>query len=290
VSALSWPLDHPAVTDHRLRPYAASAATLWTGSATVTVLKYEPGRRVASRIDGPSTSAVLKLYSTHRAHKTFRRLAAFASTDAAGLVPAVVGLDETEHACLAEFVAGEPLDQLDADRLEAGCRAAGASLRRLHGSGAELARVWLPDDEVRQLRASCGRFTRRRIERVIGSVMITDLTVVPSHRDCYAAQAIVADGAVRWIDLDDAAMAPAGLDVGNFLGNLVAHYVPDHLGKPCRGAMDAFLDGYGAAPADLDEWTRLSLARLAGLLEVRHGDRAAIPHLLDAAEHIGARL
>ena len=43
---------------------------------------------------------------------------------------------------------------------------------------------------------------------------------VPAHRDLHAAQVVVAPGAVRLIDLDEAAMAPAGLDVGNFLAHL----------------------------------------------------------------------
>ena len=75
----------------------------------------------------------------------------------------------------------------------------------------------------------------------------------------------------RWIDLDDAAMAPAGLDVGNF----VAHLRRDHAfglrgADETRDAIEGFLDGYGEAPADLAAWERLSLIRLAGLATSRH--------------------
>jgi Ser/Thr protein kinase RdoA (MazF antagonist) len=82
---------------------------------------------------------------------------------------------------------------------------------------------------------------------------------------------------VAWIDLDDAAMAPRGLDIGNLLGHLVRDRITG--ARSVRSAVEAseaFIDGYGPC-AELDEgvltgWTVLAVARLAGLAQSRHGD------------------
>ena len=67
-------------------------------------------------------------------------------------------------------------------------------------------------------------------------------------------------------------MAPAGLDVGNFL----AHVDRDEArGKRSRedagAAARAFLRGYGHHPRDLAWWRRIALARLASWAEERRG-------------------
>jgi Ser/Thr protein kinase RdoA (MazF antagonist) len=117
------------------------------------------------------------------------------------------------HAGLLEFVPGKPLRELSGQAFVAACEQVGLALARLQASDAELDRVWTAQDEIDHLqrhRGSHGRCWRSPGGR----------SVVPAHRDLHLAQVVVAAGAVRLIDLDDATMAPAGLDVGNFLAHL----------------------------------------------------------------------
>jgi Ser/Thr protein kinase RdoA (MazF antagonist) len=76
---------------------------------------------------------------------------------------------------------------------------------------------------------------------------------------------------VRFIDLDDSAMAPPGLDVGNFLAHLQVDAIMERRAEDAIGAaVDAFAKGYGSEPLALRAWTQLALARLAALAETRH--------------------
>jgi Ser/Thr protein kinase RdoA (MazF antagonist) len=88
-------------------------------------------------------------------------------------------------------------------------------------------------------------------------------TTTVVHRDLYEEQ-IVLDARIGLIDLDDAALGPAELDVGN----LVAHIELLELrsGRDLGGAVEALLGGYGVDsldPALLDRCRKLTLLRLA---------------------------
>jgi Ser/Thr protein kinase RdoA (MazF antagonist) len=83
---------------------------------------------------------------------------------------------------------------------------------------------------------------------------------------------------VKFIDLDDCAMAPPGLDVGNFVAHLQVDAILESRAKDViAAAVDAFASGYGSEPLALRAWTQIALARLAALAETRHGsvERAA---------------
>ena len=75
---------------------------------------------------------------------------------------------------------------------------------------------------------------------------------------------------MAFIDLDEATMAPPGLDVGNLLGHLSQEAA---LGRrPALEVADAaaaFLTSYGGTPPDTDCWQQLTLARLAALADAR---------------------
>ena len=67
-------------------------------------------------------------------------------------------------------------------------------------------------------------------------------------------------------------MAPAGLDVGNFLAHLTKDVVQGRRpSTETEPAGDAFLRGYGRIPRDLPWWRGIALARLACSAEERHG-------------------
>jgi Ser/Thr protein kinase RdoA (MazF antagonist) len=278
-----WPPDHPAVTDPALARWRAGAESVCPQGEVVGVLRYVPGRRVATRVRIGGQEAVLKIFAGRRARGNHRRLTALAHTSAAGLVPAPLAVDEQGHVGLVEFVVGTPLSDLGGDQLPEAAREAGEVLRRLHGSGAVLDREWSIDKELVQLRRTAGARTRQAIEGAIGRCSHdVGNGSVPAHRDCYPAQAVLGSAGVRLIDLDDAAMAPPGLDVGNFTAHLIKDgavgAVPEEV---ATRAVAAFLDGYGDVPADHARWECLSLARLAGLSETRDRRPDDVRKLLD---------
>lgn len=281
----------PVLTDPALAPHAAAAAALCPGGRWLRTLRHVPGRRAAGLVDLPAGPAVLKVYAGPRARGNVRRLRLLATGPAAAVVPRAFGVDPAGHAALLEYVAGRPLDTLRDAEFVAGCRATGEALARLHGCATPLDRRWTVADEIAGLRRSCPP----RLGRLAGlgdllagasesGEPAADGQLVPAHRDCHPSQAVVtASGSVRWIDLDEAAIAPAGLD----FGNLLAHLDRDRLlglrpAAEVAAAAAAFAVGYGCVPAGARAWRRISLARLAGLAETRFADPAAADRLAAA--------
>jgi Ser/Thr protein kinase RdoA (MazF antagonist) len=263
-----WPPDHPLLTDPALAPFREAADNLCERAEIIRVLRYLPGRRVTTLVHTAGEDAILKVYSSPRARGGHRRLKAFAITDAAELVPRSLGCDRG-HVGLIEFVHGTPLSDLPEDGLSDATRLVGAALRRLHESSAVLDRRWTSEDEIAQLRKTAGDQTRAAIDVFVRNTPPpSTTTLVPSHRDCYPAQAVLSAAGIRFIDLDDCAMAPRALDVGNFM----AHLARDGVMGAGSASMveDAFLQGYGEVSSDVEWWKLASLARLAALAETRH--------------------
>lgn len=274
-----WPADHPLLTDETLRPWESAAADLCDGARVVRVLRHLPGRRVATLLRLDDTYAVLKVFASPRARGNDRRLRSLAAGPAASIVPASLGIDPCGHVHLVSYHAGVELDRLSDVDFVASCRKTGIQLRRLHDCGAELDRSWGWREEAAQLR-------RQALPTTLGPVgeallHPTDLETadwVCAHRDCHPGQVIVEpNGDVRWIDLDDCAMAPRALDAGN----MVAHLRREHLRgtRPRQVSLAAerqFLIGYGShaslTTAALDRWTDLAMLRLAALAATRHRD------------------
>jgi Ser/Thr protein kinase RdoA (MazF antagonist) len=193
------------------------------------------------------------------------------------------------HLSLVEFIPGTPLDQLGEDALVAAAGLAGRALRRLHECGAALDRTWGLGDEIAQLRHTAGPATRAAVERAIARCVPSGhAPSVPSHRDCHPAQVVqTEEGEVRFIDLDDSAMAPPGLDVGNFLAHLqMEAFLVRRSKAAAAAAADSFGSGYGAEPPALGPWRQLALARLAALAETRHKSLERATVLCRALEQI----
>jgi len=230
---------------------------------------------------------VLKLFATSRARGGHHRLTAFRESPARSLVPRPLGYRKG-HLALVEFIPGTPLDQLADDALTPAAELAGRALRRLHDSGVELDRTWGSGDEIAQLRRTVGPVTRRAVERAIARWSLPAKgRSVPSHRDCHPAQVVWTGDGVRLIDLDDSAMAPPGLDVGNFLAHLQADAILERRAEDAiRAAVEAFANGYGSEPPALRAWTQLALARLAALAERRNGSVERATVLCRALERV----
>lgn len=269
---MRWPPEHPLRSDPALAPWSASAEAICLDGRFVRVLRHVEGRRVASLVETPCGPAVLKVFARPRARGNVRRLRLLASSPARHLVPRPLDVDASGHVSLVSWEAGEVYERVDDGTFVTAAREIGVALRALHESGAELDRTWTYADEIDQLQRRATASSRSAVADLVASTGgLADEPLVPAHRDCHPRQVVVGGAGTRWIDLDDAALAPATLDVGNF----IAHLRRDScLGRRSasrtEAAVGALLDGYGPVPGDLDGWTRLSLVRLAGLAETRH--------------------
>jgi hypothetical protein len=284
---MPWPTDHPALIDPQLAPWAAGLNEVVPGARVENVLRYLPGRRVTTLVEHEGELAVVKVFASPRARGNARRLRAFAASPTAALVPSVLGCDAAGHVLAITYRRGVLPASLSDTEYPACFSRVGAALRRIHDSGAELDRVWDWEHEVAQLRRHAVPATIDLVETLAASTgWLAGAPPSPAHRDCHPRQVVVAaDGTVAFIDLDDAAMGPRGLDVGNMLGHLIRERITDaRSARATVQASEAFLDGYGPC-AELDEgvltgWTSLGVARLAGLAESRHHDVAQRDALL----------
>lgn len=255
------------------------------------VLRHVPDRRVAlAAFDRRTTDAapcVVKAYVSPRARGNDRRLRMLAGSSAAALLPESLGVSSDGHVGVVSWSPGTLLDRCSGALLVGAAEAAGAALRALHGAGVELDRAWTWADESSALTRRSPESTRG-LAAAVAAVETQQDALVPSHRDFHPRQVVVDAAGVRLIDLDDAALAPAGLDVGNMLAHLWReHLVGRQDAVTARAAMEAFAGGYGALPEDLELWTVAALVRLAGLAEARHRDPEERDRLLDAVRARG---
>jgi hypothetical protein len=261
---MHWPADHPVHTDPALAQWRRDADSVAPSGRTVALLRHVPGRRVTTLVRTHGRLTVLKLFASPRARGNDRRLRALRPATGS-VVPRPLRVGPAGHAHLLEYVPGRPLPELSGPAFVGACEQVGRSLARLQASGVRLDRVWTAQDEIDHL-------DRRRRPGEHPSPPPGSGAVVPAHRDLHPAQIVVADGSARLIDLDDATMAPPGLDVGNFLAHLDREAAvaarPD---GEAAAAARAFLRGYGRTPADLRWWREIALARLAVLAVERHG-------------------
>lgn len=278
---MPWPTDHPAFIDPQLSPWAGGLNEAVPGARVESVLRYLPGRRVTTLVEYEGELAVVKVFASPRARGNARRLRAFAASPTAALVPIVLGCDAAGHVLAITYRHGVLPASLSDTEYPACFSRVGAALRRIHDSGTELDREWSWQQETAQLRRGAVPATADLVDTLVASTgWLAGAPLSPAHRDCHPRQVVVAtDGTVAFIDLDDAAMGPRGLDVGNLLGHLIRERIIGARSvRATVEASEAFLDGYGPC-AELDEgvltgWTSLAVARLAGLAESRHRDLA----------------
>ena len=286
---MHWPIDHPVNTDPPLRTWADGAQQLCPEASVLTVLRHLPRRRVASLVETTRGRGVLKVFASPRARGNVRRLESLRRSSAGHLVPEPWGVDDAGHVSLVAFVVGEVFDCLNDDRFVATAELAGVALRQLHDSAAVLDRTWSLDDELRLLVSRATTTTHRSVDMAVGRAahLASDL-LVSAHRDCHPRQLVTIAHGVCWIDLDDAAMAPSGLDVGNMVAHLRRDAV---LGRRSPAASEraivAFRSGYGDTASDVDSWEQLSLLRLAGLATSRHRRPIDARQILSLVEPAG---
>jgi Phosphotransferase enzyme family len=253
-------------------------------------LKHKPGRRCTLLAIGPRGRAIVKLYASERAATVAARIGALGAGPCEPEVPSVLLADPVRHLVVLSHVPGAPLRHaLLAGDAEA-CGRAGRALGGWHSSWRKRAPSALSrhtcERELAILDARAGglppamaRTVRRLARRLSGPWPPS--TVV--HRDLYEEQLLMGER-IGLIDLDDAAIGPPELDVGNLLAHV--ELLALRAGQELAGVSGSLLGGYegsGAAldPDLLDRCRRLSLLRLACI----HGE----PVMLERAAEGSAR-
>jgi Ser/Thr protein kinase RdoA (MazF antagonist) len=240
--------------------------------AVLETLKHKPGRRRTLRAAGPRRRAIVKVYASDRAPVVAGRLRALGSGPPEPLLPAVLLTDPDRHTIVLSEVPGVPLRNhlLRPDR--GACARAGAALAAWHGywraaGPPEPLRRHTAADELELLRERAGAAPRPLASAALS--LAASLagewpcsTVV--HRDLYEDQILVGER-VGMIDLDDAAIGPPELDLGNLLAHV--ELLARRRSEAVRPEGEALLAAYRArAPLDdglLEHCRALSLIRLA---------------------------
>jgi hypothetical protein len=237
-------------------------------------LKHKPGRRRTVRARGPTGTAIVKVYASERAAVVAARLESLAAGPEEPVLPKVLHVDPTLRLVVLSDVPGAPLRAALLDGAVRECRRAGMVLGSWHAAWEGARPRWLrPHTAERELEilgartAAASAPVARVVEEALpGLAGEWDCTTVV-HRDLYEEQVLIGLR-VGLIDLDEAALGPPELD----LGNLIAHV--ELLGLRHRQDLGrgkrALLDGYAATGPALDDelldrCRRLTLLRLACL-------------------------
>jgi Ser/Thr protein kinase RdoA (MazF antagonist) len=250
-------------------------------------LKVKPGRRRTLRARGSEGSTIVKLYTSDRASVVARRVASLATGPPEPVVPAVLHVDPRLHLVVLSDVPGRPVREALLGGDLATCSRVGAALGAWHAAWHGVGPAPLsahPIDRELEILRSCaessapllGRAVASALPRLSGEWACT--TVV--HRDLYEEQ-VLAGERVGLIDLDDTALGPPELDVGNLLAHV--ELLELRRGRNLGWGRQALLDGYAeSGPALdgplLDRCRRLTLLRLACLNDDARLAEAAFPN------------
>ena len=257
-------------------------------------LKHKPGRRTTLRARGARASAIVKVYVSTRAPTVAARIAALEAGPQDVEVPRVLLCDPERHLVVLSEVPGVPLREA----LLAGdgetCERAGSALGAWHtawlGTTPDPLVPHTAEREVEILTsrlASAADEIAALVRAELPSVVDGDwapVTVV--HRDLYEEQIMVSER-IGMIDLDDSALGPPELDIGNLCGHI--ELLQLRAGSDLRAMTERLLGGYARTgpPLDaslLERCQRLTLLRLTCI----HGDASLLERRLTPVSDIGA--
>jgi Ser/Thr protein kinase RdoA (MazF antagonist) len=235
-------------------------------------LKHKPGRRRTLRAKGPKGSAIVKVYASDRAAIVAARVAALADGPSEPALPRVLASEPELHMVVLSEVHGRPLSDALLAGDSAECRRAGEAIGRWHaawrGRAPEPLRPHGLDRELELLEQRADALTpglAADLHSEAGDLAEPWDCPAVVHRDLYEEQILLGDR-VGLIDLDDAALGPPELDVGNLLAHI--ELLSLRSGRDLRGMCDELLAGYAraGAPVDgelVDRCRRLTRLRLA---------------------------
>jgi hypothetical protein len=244
------------------------------GPVVLKELKHKPGRRRTLRARGAGGSAIVKVYDSDRASLVAARVAALGAGPREPVVPTVLHVDPELHLIVLSDVPGRPLSEalLGGDLVTSS--RVGVVLSAWHSAWSGIAPSPLQPHTIdRELEILLRRAASASppVARAVAAAAPrlsgnwTSSTVV--HRDLYEEQVLIEER-IGLIDVDDAALGPPELD----LGNLLAHVELLELrqGRDLAKERRALLDGYAQTgrplhQALLDRCHSLTLLRLACL-------------------------
>jgi Ser/Thr protein kinase RdoA (MazF antagonist) len=245
-------------------------------------LKHKPGRRLTLRAHGPRGRAIVKLYRSDRVVTVAERIAALGTGPEEPVVPEVLAVDHQGRILILSDVRGKPFRETVLAGDERGCRRTGAAIAHWHRAWAANPPAALSEHTVeRELDVLVDRAAlasppvRREVAATLPALRASWRAETVVHRDLYEEQVLVGEQ-IGLIDLDDAALGPPELDVGN----LVAHLDLLELRSGCTlaPAKDAFLDGYASCvPLDADLLERCRLLAQLRLVCIHDEPRLLAP-------------
>jgi Ser/Thr protein kinase RdoA (MazF antagonist) len=276
--------------EHRSELARPQLEQLVGGPLTLEELKHKQGRRLTLRVTGARGSAIVKLYSSRRASTVAARVEALAAGPVEPLVPRVLLVDRALRLVALSDLRGSPLRFAALAGDWDACHRAGFALGTWHrhwrAAPPPPALAWhTAGRELELLRERAAtaptpfaRAVLRLAPRLTGPWPCP--TVV--HRDLYEEQLLLGER-VALIDLDDAALGPSELDLGNLMAHL--DLLAIRTAHSMAPALNAILAGYAVTGAQVDRpllerCRRLSQLRLAcihresRLLEVPSRPRA----------------
>jgi Ser/Thr protein kinase RdoA (MazF antagonist) len=189
-------------------------------------LAHLPGDHRTLRASGSVMTAIVKIYTSDRAARVAARVGALGSVPPGVTVPRVISSDPELQMVVLTEVQGEPLTGALLERDAAACRFAGAAVGSWHRSWRRRApsplRPYGAGRELETLRRCADAAAPGLADTVwreaagLGKRW-TCSTVV--HRNLTDARILIGER-VGLIDLDDAALGPPELDVGNLLAHI----------------------------------------------------------------------
>jgi Ser/Thr protein kinase RdoA (MazF antagonist) len=251
-------------------------------------LKHKPGRRLTLRTRGPNGSAIVKLYRSDRAAHVAERISSLTGGPVEPELPQVLTVDTGKRMLVLSDIAGVPLREAVLAGDEDECRRAGVAIAQWHRAWKGREPPFLDrhtiDDELAVLvdrAALAPREIGARVAAALSSVRGAWEPVTVVHRDLYEEQVLLGER-IGLIDLDDIALGPPELDVGN----LVAHLdlLELRAGRDLGAGREAFLSGYESV-AKLD---RELLERCRTLARLRLACIHEETRLLDGDGRSGA--
>jgi Ser/Thr protein kinase RdoA (MazF antagonist) len=237
-------------------------------------LKRRPGRRRTLRARGPNGSAIVKIYASDRAALVARRVASLADGPPEVVVPEVLHLEAERHVVVLSDVPGRPLREALLDGTLRSCKRAGLALGTWHAAwegaapdGLSAHTVERELEILRKRAASASSTVARAVDDALADFAEEWEPTTVVHRDLYEEQILIGRR-VGLIDLDDAALGPPELDVGNLLAHI--ELLELRRGRNLTRGKNALLEGYGEARPAYDDalvdcCRSLTLLRLACL-------------------------
>jgi hypothetical protein len=256
-------------------------------------LKRKPGGRRTLRARGPERTAIVKLYASGRAATVARRVASLSTGPVSPQVPRLLMVDPELDMVVLSEVLGMPLRLAVLEGETAACHRAGVALARWHhhwrGTRPGNLRAHTFERELEILRSRAEHAPAQ-----IAAAVLLEMAALPTegwapvtvvHRDLYEEHVLLG-AEVGLIDLDDAALGPPELDLGNLCAHLVLLGIRAQ--RDLSGAEDALLEGYesGGMSIDcllLDRCRVLALVRLACI----HGSETLLGRAREWPPHVG---